>query len=77
MLLDARSLPPNEVVHADICIVGAGPAGIAIASTLVNHPARVVLLESGGTAPDEACQDLYRGVTTGRPYFSLDACRIR
>src|SRR5439155_10973930 len=77
MLLDARSLPPGDVVDCDVCIVGGGAAGIAIALALIDHRARVALLESGGTSPDEASQDLNRGITTGWPYHPLDACRLR
>ena len=31
MIVDARSLPRNTVVDADVCIVGAGAAGITLA----------------------------------------------
>ena len=37
----------DETVEADVCIVGAGPAGIAIARELDRHGVRVCLLEAG------------------------------
>ena len=46
MLLDARALDPSAIVDADVCIVGAGAAGITLASQLIDGPLRVVLLLS-------------------------------
>lgn len=77
MLLDARSLPPDEHLSTDVCIVGGGAAGISVALELAGHAARVLLLESGGMTLDDALQDLYRGAVTGHPYYELDACRRR
>jgi ribulose 1,5-bisphosphate synthetase/thiazole synthase len=31
MFIDLRNLDDNSVLEADICIVGAGPAGISMA----------------------------------------------
>jgi choline dehydrogenase-like flavoprotein len=58
MLVDARSLPDTSQVDTDVCIVGAGPAGITVARELEGEPFRVCLVESGGTAPDEEAQSL-------------------
>jgi len=48
MFIDASALPRNTIVDADLCIVGAGPAGIALATELRRSGLQVVLLESGG-----------------------------
>jgi choline dehydrogenase-like flavoprotein len=48
MFIDAKALPRNAVLRSDICIVGAGPAGIALAAELRHCGLRVTLLESGG-----------------------------
>ncbi len=77
MLLDARSLPPDADIEADICIVGAGAAGIAMARELAGHPLRVVLLESGGLDFDPDVQALYAGETVGAPSAALDESRLR
>jgi choline dehydrogenase-like flavoprotein len=58
MLVDARSLPDTSQVDTDVCVVGAGPAGISVARELDGGASRVCLVESGGTAPDEAAQSL-------------------
>jgi len=77
MLLDANSIPCGETLKADVCIVGAGAAGISLVMGLLDQGTTVVILESGGREPDEATQGLYQGTTTGRPYYELDACRLR
>ena len=48
MIVDARSLPQNQVVETDICIVGSDTAGMTLARELVGKNFRVCLLESVG-----------------------------
>jgi choline dehydrogenase-like flavoprotein len=61
---------------ADICIVGAGPAGIAIAKQFDGTDVSVLLIESGGLDFDKQTQDLYRGTNT-RGDFKLHRTRYR
>lgn len=77
MITEARDVPDGTVVEADVCIVGAGAAGIAMARRLAGEDVSVCLLESGGFEYDEATQNLYKGVITGRPYHDLDVTRLR
>jgi choline dehydrogenase-like flavoprotein len=77
MLIDARALDPRAELDTDICIVGAGAAGMTIAQQLIDDRARVVVLEGGGLQPDPHSQQLYQGDSTGEPYYALDACRVR
>jgi choline dehydrogenase-like flavoprotein len=44
VLVDARSLADGESLDADVCVVGAGPAGLATISELERSAASVVLL---------------------------------
>ena len=37
MLSDARELANDQQIEADVCIIGAGPAGISIARELIGH----------------------------------------
>lgn len=77
MIVDARSLPQNQVVETDICIVGSGTAGMTLAREFIGQEFRVCLLESGGLKPDQETQALYRGENIGHPYFTLDSARAR
>ena len=77
MIVDARALPDGSLIQCDVCIVGAGAAGITIAREFVGRRVQVALLESGWLAPDRKTQSLYAGDVTGRSYFDLDAARAR
>jgi hypothetical protein len=69
MHTDARSLPNGTVIQGDLCIVGAGAAGISIAREWANSRLQVVLLEGGGFDFEPEMQDLYRGDIVGQPYY--------
>lgn len=77
MKIDARSLPPDEVLETQVCIVGAGPAGIALALEFANQNFSVCLVESGGFDYDEETQSLLEGVVVGDPYPPLHEGRRR
>ena len=48
MILDGRELEAGTRLETDICVIGAGPAGIALANELDGSGIDVCLLESGG-----------------------------
>lgn len=77
MLNDARAVEKNRTIKTDVCIIGAGAAGITIAREFIGQKFQVCLLESGGEAYDEKTQSLYSGVNSGHPYYQLDECRLR
>ncbi|MGI9305487.1 MAG: FAD-dependent oxidoreductase [Gammaproteobacteria bacterium] len=77
MIIDARSLPNNEKISTDVCIIGAGVAGISLARELIGQPYEVALLESGGFEGDKQTQALYDGENIGLPYYPLDSARSR
>lgn len=76
MHTDTRTLENGAVLEGDLCIVGAGAAGISMALDWVNSPLKVLLLEGGGFELEPAMQDLYRGDIVGRPYYPLEAARL-
>jgi choline dehydrogenase-like flavoprotein len=73
---DLRRLGQSSDVRADVCIVGAGAAGIAIARELSDSGLSIVLLESGGIDVDEPVQSLNDGSCCGFPML-MGAGRIR
>jgi choline dehydrogenase-like flavoprotein len=54
----------DSILNADICIVGAGAAGITMALQYINTPYRILLLEGGAISYDDKYQRLYQGKTT-------------
>jgi choline dehydrogenase-like flavoprotein len=65
MIVDfARAQAPTRF-DADLCIVGAGAAGIAIALEFTRTRIKVVLLEGGGERPESDSQGLYHSELRG------------
>ncbi len=77
MLIDANTLPAEALVNADVCIVGAGPAGLTLARRLGGMGACVCLLESGGLAVEREAQSLSGGTVCGDWIEPLDETRVR
>src|SRR5918996_2194441 len=77
MLVDGRGLEDGATLSADVCIIGAGAIGIALARRLTGRGRSVIVLESGGAEFDPAIQDLAIGDNVGLPYFPLEASRVR
>lgn len=77
MYMDARRLPDGATLETDVCVVGAGPAGLALASRLIDHGLHVLVLESGAERSDEAVLALNRGTVVGDRYAGLSATRHR
>lgn len=62
--------------HYDICICGAGAAGITLAKTLGKKGKKVILLEGGGREYSQQSQDCYKGENIGITYY-LESFRLR
>jgi len=77
MFVDARGVEMETMLKADICIVGAGAAGIAIALDYIGSRLRVAVIESGGFDYEAETQQLLYGPVIGLPYFPLMAARLR
>ena len=75
--LDARDLSTPDAYDVEVCLVGAGAAGITLARKLGDAVGRVLLLESGGLKSDNDSQSLYSDPQAGLPYLPLAACRLR
>jgi choline dehydrogenase-like flavoprotein len=61
MIVDANDLADDRTMRADVCIVGAGAAGISMALQFIGSGIEVLLLESGGVAEEPDTQALYAG----------------
>jgi choline dehydrogenase-like flavoprotein len=77
MLTDARTLAEGTTIEADVCIAGAGAAGMTIAMDLRGSGLSVVLLESGGAERDDETDALSNGRMTGIDTWDLRRMRIR
>src|SRR4051794_41857326 len=77
MLSDAAQPANDELIETDLCIIGAGPAGITIAREFLGDGRRVCLLESGGRHPERQAQRLNRGQSVCYPVHLLHRSRIR
>lgn len=77
MIRDLNTAAPSGEQPYDVCIVGAGPAGISLAMELARKNKRVALCEAGGFDLSEDSQECYEGETVGDPYFALNATRLR
>jgi len=71
MIIDGSSVPIGETIEADLCIVGAGPAGLSVAAHFLGTNQRVYVLESGNEHPDARSRALSDGDSIGHPYFPL------
>jgi choline dehydrogenase-like flavoprotein len=77
MIIDARSLSPEETLETHVCIIGSGPAGMTLAREFANQNFQVCLLESGGFEFDPEIQSLSDGTAIGDPYPAVSSTRLR
>ena len=91
MFTDARHIAENSTLQADICIVGAGVAGISVAKEFVGRSKSVVIVEGGGLEFTKSLrhlptvlrrhalseQALASGRNDGEPYYPLRFTRVR
>ncbi|MCO6449735.1 MAG: GMC family oxidoreductase [Caldilineales bacterium] len=77
MFIDARAIPAGSEHETDICIIGAGAAGITLALELRDAPFRICLLESGGLGDELGARRLNQADSIGLPYYPLDENRWR
>ncbi len=78
MILDADDHADGTIWSADLCIVGSGAAGIALALELLDSGLDVLLLEAGGMRARPEVQALYEGtVEDERLHSAPDRYRQR
>lgn len=77
MIRDLQQTLPDPASVADICIVGAGAAGITLAVDLIRRGKTVLLLEAGGPDIEVPSQDPYRSEIAGLPHNGIHTGRFR
>jgi len=71
-----HDIPPANLV-ADVCIAGAGAAGITLAVEFARKGKKVLLLEGGGSVREDSSQALYDSEIAGLPHRGIHTGRIR
>lgn len=77
MIIDFKTGVFPEHVEADLCIFGAGAAGLAIAHEFLGTAVQVCVVESGGMEATERNQSLYEGSSIGNPMLDPATGRLR
>jgi choline dehydrogenase-like flavoprotein len=77
MIVDLEREQVLPEFNVDVCVIGAGAAGIVLAAELMRQGKRVLLLESGGGKEEEAIQRLNHSERTGQPLKAVHPGRFR
>ena len=77
MQINTREFTNGQTINADICIIGAGPAGTTLAREFLETNIKVALLESGGTSSDPRTQSLSHGKLSGELYEPMEDTHLR
>jgi choline dehydrogenase-like flavoprotein len=70
VLTDGRGIPANTVLVVDLCIIGAGPAGLAITHELTGSGLQILLVERGDVG-DQPADDLTSDLEFESPHFTF------
>jgi choline dehydrogenase-like flavoprotein len=73
---DLVRLDSGQTIEADICVIGAGAAGISIACAFIGSDNEVCVVESGGFDFEADTQNLYSGRSADTS-VALEAGRLR
>ena len=76
MICDIEQLEADRL-NADVCIVGAGAAGLTIATELDGCSLQVVVLEAGRAHVDASVQELNESEVVGLPHGGVHGYRPR
>ncbi len=77
MIVTLPQYRPDTRIEADLCVIGAGPAGIAVAREFLDGDLRVLVVESGGVKPRPKDQVLNKGRSVGAAFRGLEEGRVR
>jgi choline dehydrogenase-like flavoprotein len=77
MIVDLNEANGLGSLSVDLCIVGSGAAGLAVASEMANSPLTVAVAESGGLDFEPPTQSLYDVDISGLPHPGSTQGRFR
>lgn len=78
MIEDAGQLAEGASLDCDVCVVGAGAAGITLARQLAGRGLAIAVLEAGGEQNDDVAREAFHGGSSTGP-LEVDpiSCRMR
>jgi choline dehydrogenase-like flavoprotein len=77
MIVDLNDLEDDGTYDADICVIGGGAAGIAMAREFFDTPHRMILVEGGARRHESPTQRLYDTEIVGLPHVGVHVGRAR
>ena len=77
MIIDFHEFDDGACMTADVCIIGAGAAGITIAREFLGTNFTVLVLESGGVDNEAVIQKLNESEVVGLPHVGIEKGRVR
>ncbi len=77
MITDLSHGCSRQIRTVDICVIGAGTAGLTLAHEFLSGPYSILVLESGGIEVEEKTQQLYDCRITGLPHRGYLQGRFR
>jgi choline dehydrogenase-like flavoprotein len=76
-LIDLNQADGELALEGEVCVIGAGAAGITLTRRLLGAGRTVVLLESGGLDYEAPVAALGAGDNVGQDYYDLEDSRLR
>lgn len=77
MIVDLETITGTLDLRSDLCVIGSGAAGLAIAAEFLRTNVNIVLVESGGYEHEPATQALYDVAISGLPHPGSTEGRFR
>lgn len=77
MFVDSRAASSNGTIRTQVCVIGAGPAGITVTEGLRDSGLDICLLDSGGLDDPGPVKGLASGENTDPYYYRLADTRDR
>lgn len=78
MIKTFKSINNNQIMNADLCLIGSGPASLSILEYLKNEPIKIIVVPGGSISENKDNQNLYKGIVNNKnSHEPLDVNRHR